>query len=177
MGRVFEVVSDELQIVPCQVSPRTDTVVFIDRIAGWSKRPMRFARNAFLAAALTAPLLAACGQDPVVRGYVQDDRAIEQIKPGTPAAAPALAGHPGEGSINAIDLARSTVTIAHGPIASLKWPAMIMDFRVLDPASLRALKPGQKIAFDIIEESAGEYVIVRIQPAGASPAAKDHVGH
>lgn len=101
----------------------------------------------------------------------------EQIKPGTPAAAPALAGHPGEGSINAIDLARSTVTIAHGPIASLKWPAMIMDFRVLDPASLRALKPGQKIAFDIIEESAGEYVIVRIQPAGASPAAKDHVGH
>lgn len=46
---------------------------------------MRFARNAFLAAALTAPLLAACGQDPVVRGYVQDDRALEQIKPGTSA--------------------------------------------------------------------------------------------
>lgn len=101
----------------------------------------------------------------------------EQIRPGTSSAASALAGHRGEGSIEAINLAHATVTIAHGPIASLKWPSMIMDFRVLDPASLRTLKPGQKIAFDMIEESAGEYVIVRIQPAGASPAAKDHIGH
>ena len=55
--------------------------------------------------------------------------------------------------------------------------SLIMDFRVLDPASLRELKPGQKIAFDIIEESAGEFVIVRIQPVEASPAARDYVGH
>ena len=101
----------------------------------------------------------------------------EQIKPDTSAAAPALANHRGEGSIEAIDFAHATVTLAHGPIASLQWPAMIMDFRVLDPALLRTLKPGQRIAFDIIEESAGEYVIVRIQPAGASPAASDHGGH
>ena len=101
----------------------------------------------------------------------------EQVKPGMSAAAPALANHRGEGSIEAIDFARATVTLAHGPIASLQWPAMVMDFRVLDPALLRSLKPGQRIAFDIIEESAGEYVIVRIQPAGASPAASDHGGH
>lgn len=101
----------------------------------------------------------------------------EQIMPGKSAAASALAGHRGEGSIEAINLAHATVTLAHGPIASLKWPAMIMDFRVLDPASLRTLKPGQKIAFDIIEESAGEFVIVSIQPAEASPAARDHIGH
>jgi Cu(I)/Ag(I) efflux system membrane fusion protein len=100
-----------------------------------------------------------------------------QVKPGTSAAASALAGHRGEGSIEAMDLAHATVTLAHGPIASLKWPAMIMDFRVLDPISLRTLKPGQKIIFDIIEESAGEYVIVRIQPAGGSSASSDHGGH
>ena len=47
---------------------------------------MTFARSAVLAAALTAPLvLTACGEDPMVRGYVQDDRAIEQIKPGASA--------------------------------------------------------------------------------------------
>jgi Cu(I)/Ag(I) efflux system membrane fusion protein len=94
-----------------------------------------------------------------------------------------LANHRGEGSVEAVDLARATVTLAHGPIASLKWPAMTMDFRVKDPALLRTLKPGQTIAFDMIEESAGEYVIVRVRPARAKPAtaatptASDHGGH
>jgi Cu(I)/Ag(I) efflux system membrane fusion protein len=98
----------------------------------------------------------------------------EQAKPGAPTAA--AANHRGEGSIEAVDLARATVTLAHGAIASLKWPAMTMDFRVKDPAVLRTLKPGQKIAFDIIEESAGQYVIVRVQPAGASPTDSNHKG-
>ena len=69
-----------------------------------------------------------------------------------------------------MDPARTTITLAHGPIASLKWPAMTMDFRVKDPALLQMLKPGQKIAFDMIEEPAGEYVIVRVQAVGAKPA-------
>ena len=30
------------------------------------------------------------------------------------------------------------VTIAHGPVASLKWPGMTMDFKVKDPALLAA---------------------------------------
>jgi len=105
----------------------------------------------------------------------------EQVKPGASVTAPALANHRGEGSIEAVDASRATVTLAHGPIASLKWPAMTMGFRVKDPALLRTLKPGQKIAFNIIEESAGEYVIVSIQPAGATPAASGtdsgHKGH
>jgi Cu(I)/Ag(I) efflux system membrane fusion protein len=74
--------------------------------------------------------------------------------------------HHGEGIIEAIDFAHATVTLAHGPIASLTWPAMVMDFRVRDPAWLRTLKPGQKIGFEIIEESAGEYVIARIEATG-----------
>lgn len=105
----------------------------------------------------------------------------EQVKPGAPAAVPPPANHRGEGSIEAVDPARATVTLAHGPIASLKWPAMTMDFRVKEPALLRTLKPGQKVAFDIIEESAGEYVIVSIQPVGTRPAASGpdsgHKGH
>jgi len=71
----------------------------------------------------------------------------------------------GEGSIEAIDFTHSTVTLAHGPIDSLKWPAMTMDFRFLEPTLLQSFKPGQKVIFEIAEESAGEFVIVRIQPA------------
>ena len=100
----------------------------------------------------------------------------EQVKPGT-SAAPGLSNHHGKGSIEAIDVAHATVTLAHGPIASLQWPAMIMDFRVIDPTLLGSLKPGQKVDFEIIEKSAGEYVIVRIEPIDANPVASGHGGH
>ena len=78
--------------------------------------------------------------------------------------------HRGEGSIEAIDVANTTVTLAHGPIASLGWPAMVMDFKVQDPALLRTLKPGQEIAFEMTEASPGEYIIVRMQTSTADAA-------
>jgi Cu(I)/Ag(I) efflux system membrane fusion protein len=84
--------------------------------------------------------------------------------PAEPAATGAVT-HRGEGSIEAVDAAHGTVTLAHGPIASLKWPAMTMDFRVRDPALARTMKPGQKIGFDFIDAGGGEYVIIRAQPA------------
>lgn len=85
--------------------------------------------------------------------------------------------HRGEGTINAMDFAHAAVTLAHGPIASLQWPAMTMDFHVSDPALLRSLKPGQKVIFEITEESAGEYIIVHIQPADLSLGTTAHGGH
>jgi Cu(I)/Ag(I) efflux system membrane fusion protein len=98
----------------------------------------------------------------------------ERAKPGTSGAAPALI-HRGTGSIKAMDWAHATVTITHDPIASLSWPAMTMDFGATDPALLQPLKPGQKVEFEIVQESAGEYVIVRIRPAGSSSS--NHGGH
>jgi Cu(I)/Ag(I) efflux system membrane fusion protein len=73
--------------------------------------------------------------------------------------------HRGDGSIEAVDPAHATVTLAHGPIESLKWPAMTMDFRVKDPALMRTLKPGQKIGFEFTDAGGGDYLIVRVQPA------------
>lgn len=47
---------------------------------------MTFARSLMKTAALAAPLfLAACGAEPMTRGYQLDERALEQIKPGTSA--------------------------------------------------------------------------------------------
>jgi Cu(I)/Ag(I) efflux system membrane fusion protein len=96
-----------------------------------------------------------------------------QARPGAPLAAPGAAPapvHHGSGEIKEMDWAHATVTIAHNPIASLDWPAMTMGFRARDPALLRPLKPGQKVDFEIVEESGSEYVIVRIQPLDASAA-------
>lgn len=108
----------------------------------------------------------------------QDSIASEQkTEPGSQAEKSSHTTHRGEGTIKAIDFAHATVTLAHGPIASLQWSSMTMDFRFLEPALLQSLKPGQKIIFEIIEESAGEFVIVHIQPADASPAVSGHGGH
>jgi Cu(I)/Ag(I) efflux system membrane fusion protein len=82
--------------------------------------------------------------------------------------------HLGEGTIKAIDLTHATVTLAHGPIESLQWPAMTMDFRFLEPALLQSFKPGQQISFEIAEESAGEFVLVRME---AADGAHNHGRH
>ncbi|MBE0625751.1 MAG: efflux RND transporter periplasmic adaptor subunit [Burkholderiales bacterium] len=93
----------------------------------------------------------------------------DETKAGAPAAA-APATHRGVGTVEAVAPAESSVTLAHSPIASLKWPAMTMDFKVKDAALLRALKPGQRIVFDLAGEAGGEYTIVGVQAAGAKPA-------
>jgi Cu(I)/Ag(I) efflux system membrane fusion protein len=93
-----------------------------------------------------------------------------------PSTATLPQSHRGEGSIEAMDWAHSTVTLSHGPIASLGWPPMIMDFLIRDPSLLRTLKPGQKVSFEIVEESPGEYVIVHVHPIAVDsiPAAREH---
>jgi Cu(I)/Ag(I) efflux system membrane fusion protein len=100
----------------------------------------------------------------------------EQSGSGDSVAASGAASHRGEGSIEAMDWARSMVTLSHGPIASLGWPPMTMDFHARDPALLRSLKPGQKVGFEIAEKSAGEYIIVHIQPLD-SAAVRGQGGH
>jgi membrane fusion protein, copper/silver efflux system len=55
------------------------------------------------------------------------------------------------------------VEIEHGPIASLKWPAMSMEFKVRDKSLLQHLKPGQAVAFDLSQPKPGEYVIESIK--------------
>ena len=54
------------------------------------------------------------------------------------------------------------------PYGVLGWPAMVMDFKVKEPALLQTLKPGQQTAFQVTESPAGEYVIVRIVPRDSS---------
>lgn len=94
--------------------------------------------------------------------------------PGSPSEESSHVTHWGEGTIKAMDFAHATITLAHDPIASLQWPAMTMDFRFLEPTLLQSFKPGQRIRFEMMEESAGEFVIVRIE---AMDASHDHSGH
>ena len=88
--------------------------------------------------------------------------------------------HKGKGTVEAVDAAGGTVEINHGPIPSLQWPAMSMEFKVKDKAMLAGLRKGQAVEIDIVPGAPGEFVIERIAPAGApgAPAASAaHKGH
>lgn len=77
----------------------------------------------------------------------------------TPAAQPAI----GTGTINKLDPATGKANITHGPIKSLGWSGMTMDFVVQDKAGLAALRPGQKVEFELGKDASGQHVISRIR--------------
>ena len=63
-------------------------------------------------------------------------------------AAPAARHGKATGVIKAIDPTAGTLTIQHGPIAAVGWPAMTMTFKAKPATLLKGLKVGQTIGFD-----------------------------
>ncbi len=55
------------------------------------------------------------------------------------------------GVVKAVDAAAGTITIQHGPIAALKWPAMTMTFKAAPPSLLRGIAVGQSVKFELIQ--------------------------
>ena len=53
----------------------------------------------------------------------------------------------GAGTITALDAKAGTVTIKHGAIPAIGWPAMTMTFRASPPALLKNLRAGQRVGF------------------------------
>ncbi len=106
----------------------------------------------------------------------------DSAKANDPAAGSKGVSHVAEGKVIAIDPKTKSVSIEHGPIASLKWPGMTMDFQVANDALLGQLKPGASISAEFVERKPGEYVITKITPAGNAAGGtinvpKPHSGH
>lgn len=84
--------------------------------------------------------------------------------------------HTGSAKVNEVDAAKGKIDLNHGPIPSMKWPAMTMGFRVEDKSQLSSVKPGDEIEFELRGEpdKDGDYTITRIfkKPAKTTKAAK-----
>lgn len=102
------------------------------------------------------------------------------------AAAPGagVVGHKAQGTVDTVDAKAGTLSLNHGAVPSLKWPAMTMEFKAANPSLLQGLKPGAPVSFEFVERQPGEWVITAIAPeAGAnvkppSPSTgKSHSGH
>ena len=66
--------------------------------------------------------------------------------------------HKASGTVTKVDQANAKVTIAHGPVQSLKWPAMTMNFVVKDKALFEKLSSGKKVEFEFVQQGR-DYVI------------------
>ncbi|MBT9455359.1 MAG: efflux RND transporter periplasmic adaptor subunit [Burkholderiaceae bacterium] len=78
------------------------------------------------------------------------------------------AGHSATGTV--IELGEGSVTLAHAPVPALKWPAMQMDFKLVDARLRAGLKPRQVVQFSFVKQG-DDYVVTAIQPADAASAA------
>ncbi|OGA28228.1 MAG: efflux transporter periplasmic adaptor subunit [Betaproteobacteria bacterium RIFCSPLOWO2_12_61_14] len=84
----------------------------------------------------------------------------------------AAVGHRVQGTLNAVN-ADGTVNITHGPVESLDWPGMTMDFVLANSSLADNAKIGSAITFEIVERKPGEWVITKLQAAPAN----SHEGH
>jgi Cu(I)/Ag(I) efflux system membrane fusion protein len=82
------------------------------------------------------------------------------------AASPAARGvFSGQGKVESVGA--DAITISHGPVPELKWPAMTMGFGKPDPKAFSQVKPGDIVRFEFKEGGASGYELVTVQPAGA----------
>jgi len=63
--------------------------------------------------------------------------------PGTPASA--------TGTVESVDVVNGKITIAHGPVPALKWPAMTMAFAAT-PEQLQSVRAGQQVDFEFMSQ-------------------------
>ena len=85
--------------------------------------------------------------------------------------------HSATGTIDELDLKSGVVTISHGPVASLKWPAMTMDFKFANTALTTGVMPGQQISVEFVERAPGEWVITSLSRVKDPHSAGSHAGH
>ncbi len=74
----------------------------------------------------------------------------ETTKDNAVATAPAETAeqtHSGTGTVDSVS--GQQVTISHGPIKSLEWPAMTMPFTAKDAAAVQGIKAGDRVAFTL----------------------------
>jgi Cu(I)/Ag(I) efflux system membrane fusion protein len=82
-----------------------------------------------------------------------------------PAARPV---HQGAGKVESVE--KDALTLSHGPIPTLKWGPMTMEFKApAPPAQLPAVKAGDQVGFEFFMDKEGLPQLTRVWPAGAKP--------
>ena len=112
-----------------------------------------------LIAIFSAVVVLAVAEVPLVRAQSDTMRPMN-IKPAE--AKTQVKTHKAVGTVKKVDQAAGRVTLAHGPVPSLKWPAMTMGFGVKDKALFGKLAQDKKVEFEFVQEGR-DYVITSVK--------------
>ncbi|MCY1271451.1 Copper binding periplasmic protein CusF [compost metagenome] len=107
-------------------------------------------KNTLIAVTTVVAVLSLATQAEDMPGMKMDDMSMKAMpmEQNTASAPSAEAS----GTVKAIDAQKNTVTIAHGPVASLNWPAMTMAFKTT-PEQLSKVKVGDQVQFEFKSDS------------------------
>jgi Cu(I)/Ag(I) efflux system membrane fusion protein len=97
-------------------------------------------------------------------------RGVERRMSGAaPSKSPeAVVTHRAQGRIERID--GSTLTVSHGPVPSLKWGAMTMEFAAPKSGIPVGVAVGDAVSFEFVQTPAGDFAVTRLERvAGAKP--------
>lgn len=72
--------------------------------------------------------------------------------------------HSATGMVTAIDATAGTVTIAHGAVESLNWPAMTMAFKLADPNQAATLHANDRVKFKFTVGQEDDATVTMIAP-------------
>lgn len=123
--------------------------------------------HALILSAAAALGLSACGQSdtaPATDPAPASEMPMASNASGMPmAGGQAAKTGAGTGTITAVDASAGTVTIDHGAIPGVGWPAMAMTFSA--PAAVLAdAKVGDRVAFDVsVHDGVNEVTALRPQ--------------
>ena len=84
---------------------------------------------------------------------------MASLKDGKPAGHAEI--HVADGTVKAVD-PTGKVTLQHGAVKSLGWPAMTMGFAVKDKALMDKLAVGNKVHVEFVKQG-GDYVIKSVK--------------
>ena len=119
-------------------------------------------KTLMIATLMAVPLtLSACGkkteQPAPVATQAMDKQAMDAM-----AAPAAPKTGSGEGKVVSVNASTGAITIEHGPIQQIDWPAMTMTFAVKDKGLLNKLSVGKTVTFQITKEGA-DYVVTSVK--------------
>lgn len=77
-------------------------------------------------------------------------------------AVPNLVVHKTTAVVKATDPVKGVVTLAHGPVKTLKWPAMTMGFSVKDKALFDKLTVGKTVDVEFTRQGS-DYVVTAVK--------------
>ncbi len=95
---------------------------------------------------------------------------VQRMGAPAPAGDAAALVHRGEATVEAVGA--DEITLSHGPIATLKWPAMTMAFKLPKGGLPLAVAPGDRVAFEFVQQADGSFQVTALRPL--APAAHQH---